>query len=178
MSWHCSLALVEEFSARGCLDSVQCAQLKSIRTVGKCSFEGKKRATWNPFPSGTMCEPLTVYRGVVSWMSSLADSHVNRSHKLVKALRKRSAQYVAGNHPNHSRSGAGLLPPGKRAGTSSERLFWNHTRATCRSGVQCRVGCYFSRRVWSPSHPTKALDTCLLQPRQATEAIKAAQRGE
>lgn len=79
MSWHCSQALVEDFSALGYLDSDQCTELSSVRTVGKASFAGRKKATWSPFPSGTMSRPLTVYRGVALWMSSLLDSRANHS---------------------------------------------------------------------------------------------------
>ena len=79
MSWHFSAVLVEDFSAHGCLDGDQCAELKSIRTAGRLSFDGKKRATWNPFPSGMMSEPSMVNRGAASWMSSLRASRANHS---------------------------------------------------------------------------------------------------
>lgn len=79
MSWHCSLALVEAFSDRGSLDRESCARLKSIRTVEKSCFVGKRRDTSRLSLSGTMSEPSMVARGVDSWMSSLRASHASPS---------------------------------------------------------------------------------------------------
>lgn len=78
MSWNFSRVLVEEFLAQGFLGIEQCAQLKSIRTAGKSSFAARKRVTWNPFLSGTTSERSTATHGVAAWISSLADSRVNR----------------------------------------------------------------------------------------------------
>lgn len=111
MSWHCSQALVEDFSELGCLDGDQCAELKSIRTAGRSSFAGKRKATWKPFPCGMMSAPLTAYRGVVSWMSSLLDSRANHSANRedsedMKTLgtcgRKRSDSFAKYNRCSHS----------------------------------------------------------------------------
>jgi len=59
MSFHFSLALVEEFSDRSCLDGELCAELKSIRTAEKSCFDGKKKATSRPSPSGMASRLLT-----------------------------------------------------------------------------------------------------------------------
>ena len=77
MSWNFSQALVEEFSDRGFSDTAQSAQLKKIRTAGRSSFDGKRRATWNPFPYGTTSEHSMADRGVASWISSRQDSRAN-----------------------------------------------------------------------------------------------------
>ena len=74
MSWLFSLALVEEFSAHGCLDGELCAQLKSIRTAERSYYGDKKKVSSPPSLSGTMCEPSTVSRGVEKWMSLLPAS--------------------------------------------------------------------------------------------------------
>jgi len=79
MSWHCSQALVADFSEHGCLDSDQCARLSSIRTAGRSSFAARRKATWNPFPCGTISEHSMVVIGVTLWMSSLRDSRASPS---------------------------------------------------------------------------------------------------
>lgn len=77
MSWNCSQALAAEFSARGFLGTEQCVRLNSIRTAGKSSFVARKKATWNPFPSGTTSELSMVDHGVEQWILSLAGSHAS-----------------------------------------------------------------------------------------------------
>lgn len=73
MSYHCSLALVEVFSARGCLDGGQCAELRSIRTAEKSCFDARKKASYRRSLSGMTYAPSTASLGVAAWMSSLAD---------------------------------------------------------------------------------------------------------
>lgn len=79
MSWHCSLALVEELSALNCLDGEQCAELKSNRTAERSYFDGKKKGSSNRFPSGTTSEHSTGNLGVGKWILSLPDSHASPS---------------------------------------------------------------------------------------------------
>ncbi len=79
MSWDCSLALVEEFSAADCLDGAQSAQLKSTRTAERSCFGGRKRGSSRPSLSGMMSEPSTADPGVASWTSSLRDSRASPS---------------------------------------------------------------------------------------------------
>lgn len=79
MSWSFSLVLAEEFSARGFWDTEQCARSSSIRTAGKSSFAGKRRATWIPFPYGTTSEHSMAERGVERWISCLRGSRASRS---------------------------------------------------------------------------------------------------
>jgi len=84
MSYHCSLALAEDFSARGCLDGDQCAELKSIRIAERSCFDAKKKGSSRRSPSGTMYEPSMAGLGVARWMSSLGASRVSRSARQEK----------------------------------------------------------------------------------------------
>lgn len=86
MSWHCSLALVEEFLEGNFLDGELCAQLKSIRTARKSYCDAKKRGTLKPFQYGTTYERLMAGRGVEKWMSSLRASRA--SHSALQAREK------------------------------------------------------------------------------------------
>lgn len=79
MSWHFSLAVVEEFSAAGFLDSEQCAQLRSTRIAEKSCYGAKRKATSKRSRSGTTPEPSTVQLGVERWISSLRASRASRS---------------------------------------------------------------------------------------------------
>jgi len=79
MSWHCSLALVEEFSAQGCLDTESCAQLNTNRTALKSSCDDRKKGTSIRSLYGTMLEPSMVNRGVEKWISCLGDSPASHS---------------------------------------------------------------------------------------------------
>jgi hypothetical protein len=79
MSWHCSLALVEEFSGQSYLDGEQCALLRSSRTAEKFFFDAKKKKSSKHFPSGTTSEHSAAESGVEKWMSSLPDSRANHS---------------------------------------------------------------------------------------------------
>ena len=85
MSWSCSLALVEEFSRLNCLDTESCAQLRLTRTAGRSSFAARKKATWNPFPSGMTFDLLTAECGVGRWMLLLEGSRVSPSRPLREA---------------------------------------------------------------------------------------------
>lgn len=79
MSWHFSLALVEDFSVQGCLDGEQCVRLSGNRTALKSSVDDKKKDTSARSQYGTMYEHSMVQRGVERWISLLPDSHVSRS---------------------------------------------------------------------------------------------------
>ena len=79
MSWHCSLALVEEFSVLNCLDGESCARLKLTRTAGRSYFDDRKKASSKRSQSGTMCEPSMVSRGVAKWMLLLEASLASHS---------------------------------------------------------------------------------------------------
>ena len=101
MSWHYSAVLVEDCLARGCLDGNQCAELKTIRTAGRSSFAGKRRATWNPFPCGTMSELSTANRGVELWIASLRDSRAN--HSVLQEIRtETTTSGICGRRPSES----------------------------------------------------------------------------
>jgi len=77
MSWHCSQALVEEFSEGGYLDGASCALLRSGRTRVRSYFDGKKKGGSRRFPSGTTSEHSTAARGVARWISSQRASRAN-----------------------------------------------------------------------------------------------------
>ena len=94
MSWHLSLAMIEEleapcvnshssqalaedFSARGCLDGDQCAELRSIRIAERSCFGAKKKASYRRSLSGMTYAHSTAELGVTKWMSSRAASHVS-----------------------------------------------------------------------------------------------------
>ena len=79
MSWHCSLALVEDFSALGCLDGGQCAQLRLTSIAERSCFGARKKATSRRSRSGTTYTHSMAKRGVEKWMSSLPDSRASRS---------------------------------------------------------------------------------------------------
>lgn len=74
MSWHCSLALVEDFLGVSCLGGEQCARLKSIRMQEKSCFDGRKKGSYRRSLSGMTYEPSTAARGVAAWISSLPAS--------------------------------------------------------------------------------------------------------
>lgn len=80
MSWHCSLALVEEFSDLNCLGTESCAQLRSIRTAEKSFYDGKKTGYYSPSPSGMTLQHLMVNSGLVRWISCLAVSRAKTYH--------------------------------------------------------------------------------------------------
>jgi hypothetical protein len=80
MSWHCSQALVEEFSDLNCLDIESCVQLKKIRTAEKSFYDVKKRGFYDHSRSGTMLEPSMVSHGAERWILYLEDSLVKTSH--------------------------------------------------------------------------------------------------
>lgn len=79
MSWHCSLALVEEFSRLGCLDGAQSARLSAIRTAEKFCYGAKKKVTSKRSPSGTTSAPSREGLGVEAWRSSLPASPASPS---------------------------------------------------------------------------------------------------
>ena len=79
MSWHCSLALVEEFSAHTSLDGALCARLKTARIARKSLCDGKKRGIFRHSPSGTTLDRFKAGAGVASWMWSLL---ATRAHTL------------------------------------------------------------------------------------------------
>lgn len=87
MSWHCSLALLEEFSARGFLDGERSEQLRSIRIAEKSCFGGKKKDTSKRSLSSVTYDDSTAERGVERWISSLRDSRVSRSQRPGAAYR-------------------------------------------------------------------------------------------
>jgi hypothetical protein len=74
MSYHCSLALVEEFLPQSFLTGKSYAELRSIRTAERSYFDAKKKGSSKPSPSGTTSEHLTAYPGVRRWISLLPDS--------------------------------------------------------------------------------------------------------
>jgi hypothetical protein len=74
MSWHFSLAVVEDFLGRNLLDTASCAELKSIRIAEKSSCAGKKKAIYQLSLFGTMRNPLMASRGVDAWILSLRGS--------------------------------------------------------------------------------------------------------
>lgn len=76
MSWHCSRALVEEFSAACCVGSAPFAPLNSTITAVKCLSDGKTTESCVRSQSGMTCERLMEIPGAAEWMSSLEDSPV------------------------------------------------------------------------------------------------------
>jgi len=87
MSWHLSLAMIEELGSShcspepgaasleaACLDTESCAQLNTNRTALKSSVDGKKKGILKPSQYGTISEPSMVNRGVAKWIACLLDS--------------------------------------------------------------------------------------------------------
>ena len=72
MSWLFSRALVEEYSPDKCSDGAQSVQSNGKPTPQAYLQRDKTTATWNRFPSGMTCEPLTADRGEAVLMSFLA----------------------------------------------------------------------------------------------------------
>ena len=107
MSWHCSLALVADFSRLGCLDGVRSALLRSTRIAERSCFGAKKRATLSPSPSGTTCERLMLQPGVDAWMLCLPGSPASPS-----ARRARSSELMtsATYGPRHIVSSKKSIP--------------------------------------------------------------------
>jgi len=81
MSWHYSLALVEEFSERGLLVTASSVRLKTNRTASRSCFGGKRMGASTPSQSGMTSDHLTVNLGMASSMSCLLDSPANPSPK-------------------------------------------------------------------------------------------------
>ena len=81
MSWHYSLALVEEFSERGLLVTASSVRLKTNRTASRSCFGGKRMGASTPSQSGMTSDHLTVNLGMESSMSCLLDSPANPSPK-------------------------------------------------------------------------------------------------
>lgn len=81
MSWHYSLALVEEFSERGLLVTASSVRLKTSRTASRSCFGGKRTGRSTPSQSGMTSDHLTVNLGMAASMSCLLDSPANPSPK-------------------------------------------------------------------------------------------------
>lgn len=79
MSWHYSLALVEEFSERGLLVTASSVRLNTNRTASRSCFGDKRKGRSTPSQSGTTSDHLTVNLGMASSMSCLLDSPANPS---------------------------------------------------------------------------------------------------
>ena len=138
MSYHCSLALVEEFSGQSCLSTELCARLKSIRTAERSCFDGKKMETCRRSLSGMTYEPSMASRGAEQWISYLRDSHV--SHSLSPAFdevtritvtsgRKPFASFEKFSQATHSwKTFKGFSVPGRKRprgikGSATSELF-------------------------------------------------------
>lgn len=79
MSWHFSRALVAAYSAATCSAGEPSAPSKSTNTPAELSCPGKMMDASNHSQSGMMSQPSMESRGVVWWMSSLADSRAKTS---------------------------------------------------------------------------------------------------
>lgn len=79
MSWHCSQALVAEFSEGNFLGGKQSARLSSIRAAERSCFDARKMATCRRSLSGMTYAHSTAQRGVERWISSLRASRASRS---------------------------------------------------------------------------------------------------
>ena len=101
MNWHCSRALVEEFSEASCLDTESSERLKSIRTAERSCFDAKKKATYLRSLSGMTYEPSTAQRGVDAWISSLRASRASRSVRRENG-RERPTSATCGPKPSES----------------------------------------------------------------------------
>lgn len=82
MSWHCSLALVGEFSQAKVWVTGSCVRWKETRIAERSLCGGKKTTAFQSSPSGTMLKPSTGTPGMALSMSFLLDSHANPSQKL------------------------------------------------------------------------------------------------
>ena len=81
MSWHYSLALVEEFSERGLLVTASSVRLKTNRTASRSCFGDKRTGRSTPSQSGMTFDHLMVNLGMAASMSCLLDSPANPSPK-------------------------------------------------------------------------------------------------
>ena len=79
MSWHCSLALVEEFSQAKVWVTGSCVRWKETRIAERSLCGGKKTTASQSSPSGTMLTPSTGTPGMALSMSFLLDSHAKDS---------------------------------------------------------------------------------------------------
>lgn len=70
MSWSCALALVEEFSARGCLVTASLERARSIRSAERSSCVDRKTGRFHRSRSGTTCEPSLDRLSMGALMSS------------------------------------------------------------------------------------------------------------
>jgi len=130
MSWHCSLALVEEFSRLGCLDGVQSALLRSTRIAEKSSFGARKRATSKRSRSGMMSDRLMARPGVEAWMSSLRASPASRSASRgstkAKAINETSGLTPFALYDRSDRDGACWRTSQVSLLTNTMERFWGH----------------------------------------------------
>lgn len=79
MSWHCSAALVAEFSGASSSAGEQSAQSRLTPTAGACSCSDKTTECCLHSRFGMTCEHLTELPGGERWMSSLRASRASRS---------------------------------------------------------------------------------------------------
>jgi hypothetical protein len=81
MSWHCSQALVAEFSEQSCSGGEPSAPSNSTPTADVCSCSDKTTECSQHSRFGMTCERLTELPGGAEWMSSLRASRASRSAK-------------------------------------------------------------------------------------------------
>ena len=86
MSWLYLPGQAVDSSGQDCSDGDLSATLKKTRTASKCSKRASKMDTSMTPPSGTTSEPSMGTPGLDSWMSSLRDSHANRSAEQESSL--------------------------------------------------------------------------------------------
>jgi hypothetical protein len=85
MSWHYSLALLDQLLRDYSQDGELWGRLKSTRIAERTSFGVKRKASSNPSPSGMTLPPSMDARGVELWISLLAASRVRTSATPAKA---------------------------------------------------------------------------------------------
>jgi hypothetical protein len=112
MSWHCSRALVAEFSAASCSDGKPSAPSKLNPTAAVCSCSDKTTECSIHSQFGMTCEHSTESRGVESWMSSLRDFRANHLAR----------QAAAVEVPTHATAGRTPFASLEKSGQSES--FW------------------------------------------------------
>lgn len=99
MSWHCSQALVADFSRVDCSAGERSAESKSTRTAAECSCKDKTTECSTHSRFGTTCERLTELPGAARWMSSLPDSPASHSAQRASSLKKKTNE-TCGRRPH------------------------------------------------------------------------------
>lgn len=135
MSWHYLPELAAGSSARSSSDIGSSAPWKSSRTAGKSSCGVKGTVCFPCSRSGTTLAPSMAHPGVAQWISSLRDSHANRSVQQVEGEERRTIE-TSGQTPSESYA---RWDPDSRSWRTSQ-TFWPMTISAKSSDRWPRAG--------------------------------------